>query len=93
VPSWLALKEVFNATGYWRIEEGRGRHLMRGNEEEEMRRLFPLAEVARGGHGVARGHPVAPALFPRGEGEGGQRGRVGQKAEWAGWLLVRLIGS
>jgi hypothetical protein len=37
VPSWLALKEVFNATGYWRIEEGRGRHLMRGNEEEEMR--------------------------------------------------------
>jgi hypothetical protein len=24
VPSWLVLKEVFNATSYWRIEEGRG---------------------------------------------------------------------
>jgi hypothetical protein len=28
VPSWPTLKEVFNAASYWRIEEGRGHHLM-----------------------------------------------------------------
>jgi hypothetical protein len=38
---------------------------------------------------AARGSPAAavPALFLRGEEEGGRRGRVGQKAEWAEWLL------
>jgi hypothetical protein len=28
VPSWPALKDVFNVAGYWRIEDGRGHHLM-----------------------------------------------------------------
>jgi hypothetical protein len=30
VPSWPALKDVFNVAGYWRIEDGRGHHLMGG---------------------------------------------------------------
>jgi hypothetical protein len=30
------------------------------------------------------------ALFWHGEEEGVQRGRVGQKAKWVGWLLGRL---
>jgi hypothetical protein len=41
---------------------------------------------------AARGCPAVevPALFWHGEEEGGQWGWVGQKAEWAGWLLGRL---
>jgi hypothetical protein len=41
---------------------------------------------------AARGRPAAaaPALFLRGEEDGGQRGRVCQKAEWVSWLLGRL---
>jgi hypothetical protein len=41
---------------------------------------------------AARGCPVVAVsgLFWHGEEEGGRRGRVGQKAEWAGWLLGRL---
>jgi hypothetical protein len=64
----------------------------RGNEEEVIQCFSPAAKVARGGHGAARGRPtvVAPALFQHGEEEGGRWGQVGQKAEWAGWLLGQL---
>jgi hypothetical protein len=40
---------------------------------------------------AARGRPAAPALFQHGEEEGGRQGRVGQKAEWGGWLLGQLV--
>jgi hypothetical protein len=40
---------------------------------------------------AARGRPAVPALFQHGEEEGGRQGRVGQKAEWGGWLLGQLV--
>jgi hypothetical protein len=46
VPSWPALKEVINVAGYWRIEEGRGRHLMGLMKRSKCGNSFPVAEVA-----------------------------------------------
>jgi hypothetical protein len=51
VPSWPTLKEVFNATGYWRIEEGRGCHLMGEMKRRKCGDFSPIAEVAGGCHG------------------------------------------
>jgi hypothetical protein len=79
VPSWPALKEAFNATGYWRIEEGSGCRLLGEMKRRKHDDFFPFS----GG-----GRPMAaPALFWCGEEEGG---RVGQKAMWASWLLGQL---
>jgi hypothetical protein len=51
VPSWLTLKEVFNATGYWRTEEGRGCHLMGEMKRRKRGDFPPTVEVAGGCHG------------------------------------------
>jgi hypothetical protein len=44
---------------------------------------------------AARGRLTAatPGLFWSGREEGGRQGQVGQKANWAGWLLGQLGGS
>jgi hypothetical protein len=55
VPSWPALKEAYNAAGYWRIEEGREHHLMWEMKRRKCGNFFPSAEVAGGGHGAACG--------------------------------------
>jgi hypothetical protein len=94
VPSWLALKKVFNAARYWRIEEGRGRHLMGEMKRRKCGDFSPTAEVAGGSHGgsvrPSSGGGACSILAWGGRrrpaGLGGQKCPVGQ-------LAAGLIGS